>query len=82
MAQPKPDFSAVSFTVAQLQYLEHLFPERLFYPNSSENEMRHYFGTRAVVDAVRSRTRGLNGRIETNTSKRGSGDCKDIPTPG
>jgi hypothetical protein len=82
MAQPKPDFSTVSFTVAQLQYLEHVFPDRVFYPNSSETEMRHYFGTRAVVEAVRSKTRGLNGRIETNTSKRGGGSPQDIPTPG
>ena len=62
----------VFFTVAQLQYLESLFPHVAHSASASEATMRHYFGQQSVVDAVRNKTRGLNGRtISTG----------NIPTP-
>ena len=63
----------VFFTVAQLHYLETIFPHVVLGPNASESAMRHYFGQQAVIEAIRNRTRGLNAR---NIS------AGDIPTTG
>jgi hypothetical protein len=62
-------YTDVHFTPAQLMYLEHCFPNVVYNANSSESEMRHYFGQQAVVKQVRLRTRGLNA-------------SSDIPAPG
>jgi len=64
----------VFFSASQLQYLEHLFPQVVLGPNSTEEAMRHYFGQQAVLEAVRRRTRGLNA----NTIQNRTGD---IPSP-
>lgn len=64
----------VFFSVAQLQYLETLFPQVVLGPSATEEAMRHYFGQQAVLLAVRTRTRGLNG-----TSK--ARDTESIPSP-
>jgi len=64
----------VFFSASQLQYLEHLFPQVVLGPNSTEEAMRHYFGQQAVLEAVRRKTRGLNA----NTTNNQTGD---IPSP-
>jgi len=66
--------SDVVFTFAQLRFLEELFPNAVLGPHASEAAMRYYFGSQAVVQAVRERTRGLNA------TKSGS-PTGDIPTP-
>lgn len=64
----------VFFSVAQLQYLETLFPQVVFSPSASVEAMRHYFGQQDVVQAVRRRTRGLNGTTNAR-------DTESIPSP-
>lgn len=56
----------VTFTFAQLQYLERLFPQVVYGASVPVEVMRHYFGNQAVVQAVREKTRGLSaGNIPT-----------------
>ena len=62
MSKPKPRTDDVFFSVAQLQYLETLFPQVVYGPSAPEAAMRHFFGQQAVIEAVRNRTRGLNAR--------------------
>jgi len=69
MAQQINTPNDVHFTPAQLQYLEYNFPNIVLNANSTEAEMRHYFGTQAVLRLVRLKTRGLNA-------------SSDIPSPG
>lgn len=72
-AQAKRD-NDVFFSVAQLQYLETLYPHVVMNATSSEQAMRHYFGQQAVVESVRRRTRGLNAQTIQNRTG-------DIPSP-
>lgn len=74
MSKSQPRTDDVFFTVAQLNYLETLFPHVVLGATASESAMRHYFGQQAVIEAVRSRTRGLNAR----TVRVGA---DSIPTP-
>ena len=62
MSKPNNRTDDVFFSVAQLQYLETVFPAVVYHHNSTEAAMRHYFGQQAVIDAVRKRTRGLNAK--------------------
>lgn len=57
-----PPKSDVVFTVDQLKYLESIYPQQIHSPASSEAAMRYYFGTQAVLETVRSKTRGINIR--------------------
>ena len=63
MSKPNNRTDDVFFSVAQLQYLETLFPQVVYGPTAPEAAMRHFFGQQAVIEAVRNRTRGLNARI-------------------
>ena len=74
MSKPQNLTDDVFFSVAQLQYLETLFPQVVYGPTAQEAAMRHFFGQQSVIEAVRSRTRGLNAR----TIPVGVGD---IPQP-
>lgn len=74
MSKPQNRSEDVFFTVAQLQYLETLFPQVVYGPTAPEAAMRHFFGQQAVIEAVRNRTRGLNAR----TIPVGAGE---IPSP-
>ena len=74
MSKPQNRTEDVFFTVAQLQYLETLFPQVVYGPTAPEAAMRHFFGQQAVIEAVRNRTRGLNAR----TIPVGAGE---IPSP-
>ena len=74
MSKPNNRTDDVFFSVAQLQYLETLFPQVVYGPNAPEAAMRHFFGQQAVIEAVRNRTRGLNAR----TIPVGAGE---IPSP-
>lgn len=47
----------VRFSPAQLQWLEKQFPERVLPATASEAELRHYFGQRSVLSAVRDKVR-------------------------
>lgn len=60
----------VFFSVAQLKYLESLFPHTVLGHTASESAMRHYFGQQEVLQAVRRKTRGLNGLSDN-----------DVPSP-
>ena len=62
MSKPTNRADDVFFSVAQLQYLETLFPQVVYGPTAPEAAMRHFFGQQAVIEAVRNRTRGLNAR--------------------
>lgn len=62
MSKPNNRTDDVFFSVAQLQYLETLFPQVVYGPTAPESAMRHFFGQQAVIEAVRNRTRGLNAR--------------------
>ena len=74
MSKPQNRTDDVFFYVAQLQYLETLFPQVVYGPTAQEAAMRHFFGQQAVIEAVRNRTRGLNAR----TIPVGAGE---IPSP-
>ncbi len=74
MSKPQNRTDDVFFSVAQLQYLETLFPQVVYGPTAPEAAMRHFFGQQAVIEAVRNRTRGLNAR----TIPVGAGE---IPSP-
>lgn len=74
MSKPNNRTDDVFFSVAQLQYLETLFPQVVYGPTSTEVAMRHFFGQQSVIEAVRNRTRGLNAR----TIPVGAGE---IPSP-
>ena len=74
MSKPQNRTDDVFFSVAQLQYLETIFPQVVYGPTSPEAAMRHFFGQQAVIEAVRNRTRGLNAR----TLPVGAGE---IPSP-
>ena len=74
MSKPQNRSEDVFFTVAQLQYIETLFPQVVYGPTAPEAAMRHFFGQQAVIEAVRNRTRGLNAR----TIPVGAGE---IPSP-
>lgn len=74
MSKPNNRTDDVFFSVAQLQYLETLFPQVVYGPTAPEAAMRHFFGQQAVIEAVRNRTRGLNAR----TVNVGAGE---IPPP-
>ena len=74
MSKPQNRTDDVFFYVAQLQYLETLFPQVVYGPTAPEAAMRHFFGQQAVIEAVRNRTRGLNAR----TIPAGAGE---IPSP-
>jgi len=74
MSKPNNRTDDVFFSVAQLQYLETLFPQVVYGPTAPEAAMRHFFGQQAVIEAIRSRTRGLNAR----TIPVGAGE---IPSP-
>ena len=74
MSKPQNRTDDVFFYVAQLQYLETLFPPVVYGPTAPEAAMRHFFGQQAVIEAVRNRTRGLNAR----TIPVGAGE---IPSP-
>lgn len=62
MSKPNNRTDDVFFSVAQLQYLETLFPQVVYGPTAPEAAMRHFFGQQAVIEAVRNRTRGLSAR--------------------
>lgn len=64
----------VQFTPLQLEYLEALFPQIVFNANHSEGQMRHYFGSQAVIHAIRNKTNGLAKRNEVISKD-------NIPTP-
>ena len=74
MSKPQNRTDDVFFSVAQLQYLETLFPQVVYGPTAQEAALRHFFGQQAVIEAVRNRTRGLNAR----TIPVGAGE---IPSP-
>ena len=74
MSKPQNRTDDVFFSVAQLQYLETIFPQVVYGPTAPEAAMRHFFGQQAVIEAVRTRTRGLNAR----TIPVGAGE---IPSP-
>ena len=74
MSKPQNRTDDVFFSVAQLQYLETLFPQVVYGPTAPESAMRHFFGQQAGIEAVRNRTRGLNAR----TIPVGAGE---IPSP-
>lgn len=48
MSKTKSRTDEVFFTVAQLQYLETLFPQVVYGPSAQEAAMRHFFGQQAV----------------------------------
>lgn len=62
MSEKDPS-NTVSFTPNQLQYLEKVFPQVVFTASSDEASMRHYFGSQAVLQVIRSKTRGLNNGL-------------------
>lgn len=64
----------VFFSVAQLSYLEALYPPTVLSASNSEAQMRHYFGQQAVLDSIRRRTRGLNAKSHEPSTGR-------IPSP-
>lgn len=45
----------VRFSPAQLRWLERQFPERVLPASASEAELRHYFGQRSVLNAIRDK---------------------------
>lgn len=47
----------VLFHREQLKYLESIFPQQVLNPDKSEAAMRHYFGTQAVIEHIRTRTK-------------------------
>ena len=74
LTQNRHPTDIVQFTPLQLEYLEALFPQVVYNANHTEASMRHYFGTQAVLQAVRNKTNGL--------AKRNEVILKDtIPTP-
>ena len=74
MTQNKRPNDDVFFSVAQLQFLESLYPQIVLNSNCTEAAMRHYFGQQDVISSIRRRTRGLNAI----TPKR---NPDDIPSP-
>lgn len=64
----------VHFSTAQLKYLEALYPQTVYGAGASEAAMRHYFGQQAVIESVRSKTRGLSANVLPS-------DPHGIPTP-
>ncbi len=64
----------VFFSPGQLQYLENLFPHVVQPHTAPEAALRHYFGSQAVLEAVRRKTRGLSPRITAV-------GLNDIPSP-
>lgn len=55
--KPTPYNQSLQFTAEQLKKLEEVFPRVVLGPNASEADMRHYFGTQAVMQFIRLRTR-------------------------
>jgi hypothetical protein len=74
MAKIQSNQSDVFFSVAQLRYLETLYPQVAMTPSNSEADMRHYFGKQEVIATVRRKTRGLHANSTTNSTG-------DIPSP-
>lgn len=52
-----PKREKVQFHQAQLDFLEELYPERVFPPDTPENVLRDYNGKRSVVLAVKARVK-------------------------
>lgn len=64
----------VRFTKAQLDLLEQAFPAVVLGPQTTEAQMRFYFGQRSVLALVRELAEGTSKKIPNETSP-------DIPTP-
>lgn len=52
-----PKEKGVYFSKAQLAYLESIYPTRVLRHDTSESEVRHYFGTQEVLTFIKSRVR-------------------------
>lgn len=50
---------SIQFTLAQLQWLEKMFPERVIPVSESVDAMRTYFGQRSVIAVVRNRVANI-----------------------
>lgn len=48
---------SVEFSKVQLALLEKHFPNRVFPPTATEAQLRHYNGSMAVIEFIRSKTR-------------------------
>ena len=57
MSNTKED--TVQFSKEQYMYLEKMFPERVLQPTVPDNEVRHYFGQRSVMEVIRRKTRNI-----------------------
>lgn len=53
-------FPEVSFSAAQLQLVEKMFPHVSYNYDASEAKLRHHHGQQSVVDFIRRRTRGVD----------------------
>jgi hypothetical protein len=47
----------IFFSKAQVAYLESIYPERIMRADTSEAEVRQYFGAREVIMFIKSRIR-------------------------
>ena len=45
----------LEFSVAQLQWLEQQYPQRVLPPTASEAEIHQYFGTQRVLQSIREK---------------------------
>ena len=59
MSKPNNRTDDVFFSVAQLQYLETLFPQVVYGPTAPESAMRHFFGQQAVIEAAQVRAKPI-----------------------
>lgn len=74
MSKAQDKSHEITFTPAQLDYLETTFPSVVLGPNATEAQMRYHFGQQSVIERVRSKTRGLQARNPRASSS-------DIPPP-
>lgn len=48
---------SIFFSKAQVAYLESIYPERVLRHDTSESEVRQYFGIREVIAFIKSKVR-------------------------
>jgi hypothetical protein len=52
----------VHFSPQQLEYLERIYPQTVLPATATEAACHRYFGTQAVLQTVREKTRGITGQ--------------------